>query len=308
MQSSSISTELVTIGSRTTDVDQHITDVHEELQQMIERIQERTNLNASTFLGAELEQVFRKAIRDTMQSHGEIDVVEETGLGARQRKQARSILTRSPLALTPNLGLDKNHGTGYVEHADNDENLRPQLGANHDEKPLSGRRKIAQWTFAEYKTIFGTLSWRSRAIKITHQDGFLGHVENDELETYVVIRPAPWLITRSLNVQISRRFGCWTWRARQFPLVAKNALIFKYARDGNLSGVKDLFQHKLASPFDVDPRGYTPLHVRNCFMLNISLNFEADKSQWAALRCNPLMCKLLIQAGAVVDAPCNQLR
>lgn len=247
---------------------------------MVERIQERTNINTSNFLGAELEQVFRKAIRDTMQSHGEMDVVEETGLGARQRKRARSIRTRtrSPPTLTPDLGPDKNHGEGHVEHADNDENLRPHSGANQYGKPLPGKRKIAQCSFAEYKTIFGTISWQSRTIKSTHQDGFLGHVENDELETYIVIQPAPWLITRCLNVQISRRFGCWTWRARQFPLVAKDALIFKYARDGNLSGVRDLFQHKLASPFDVDPRGYTPLHVRNRFLLNLSSSFEANWS------------------------------
>lgn len=277
-QSSSISTKLSSIDSRTTDANQHITDVHSELQQMVEYIQERTYLNASTFPGAELEHVFRKAIQDTMQSHDGIDIIEETGQGARQGKKASSIRTRSPLRLPPNLGPSKYHGADCVEHADNNEDLRQHVKAKRDELSSSRKQEIAQCTYAEYKTIFGTISWRSRAVKITHKDRFLGHIENDELETYIAIRPAPWLLARCLNVQISRTLGGWTWRGRQFQLVPDDSLIFRYCKDGNLTGVRDLFQYKLASPFDIDNRGYTPLHVRNCAMLSIESDCEADKS------------------------------
>ncbi|MCJ1246460.1 hypothetical protein MMC30_003667 [Trapelia coarctata] len=43
------------------------------------------------------------------------------------------------------------------------------------------------------------------------------------------------------------------------PVVPGNAPIIEFARSGNVEGIKMLFGTGLASPFDVDPNGWTPL-------------------------------------------------
>ena len=230
---------------------------------MVAHVQEQTNVNAGTFLGVELGQVFRKAVQDTMQSHDKVGTVQETGPGQWQEKSAPPESTIPPLTYTPSLGPNKTRGADFVDSGDSsDEDSMPQFKVKRNGIPSLDRRTTLQSTYAEYESTFGTLLWRSRAIKISHKDEILGCTETRKLESYFAIRPARWLLARCLSLQISRACGGWTWRGQQFPMVAKDALIFKYCKEWNLAGVKDLFQRKLASPFDINCNGRTPLHVR----------------------------------------------
>lgn len=55
-------------------------------------------------------------------------------------------------------------------------------------------------------------------------------------------------------------FG-WQAQLSTFNVVPRNALVFDYVQDGNLSGIRTLFAQGLASPMDVDPDGHTLLVV-----------------------------------------------
>lgn len=48
---------------------------------------------------------------------------------------------------------------------------------------------------------------------------------------------------------------------RYYPVVPETAEIFEACKQGNISWVQSLLDRNVASPFDTDPNGWTPLHV-----------------------------------------------
>ena len=243
-------------------------DVHRALRQMVDHVQEQTNIKPSSFYNADLEQIFRKVMQDALQNDDQFGIFQDTALGVSQGK--KKIMTATPATWSHNLETNKIY-KGYNDEITyvSDKDLKPQFVAKYRNTAVVRKKKTIQCTYTEYKTLFGTLSWRSRTIRFKHEDEILGDTENQEFETCVAIRPAPWLLSRHLDLQMTRSLSGWTWGGRQFCLVERDALIFKYCKDGNLNGVRDLFQHKLASPFDVNIDNYTPLHVRRYIILKL---------------------------------------
>lgn len=64
-----------------------------------------------------------------------------------------------------------------------------------------------------------------------------------------------------LEWTLSRGYNSWCFGLQTFNLRPDSSLIFKYCLNGNIDGVKRLIEDSLASPYDVDSQGATPLHV-----------------------------------------------
>ena len=66
-----------------------------------------------------------------------------------------------------------------------------------------------------------------------------------------------WLAARAVMVELGGPSFC----LRAVAVVPEDAPIMVFARTGNVEGIQTLFKSRLASPFDVDPDGWTPLTV-----------------------------------------------
>ncbi len=87
-----------------------------------------------------------------------------------------------------------------------------------------------------------------------------------EHESTVRILPAQWLLklgfnyayTFSTNDSLTKG---WQFCVKPISLVPDDASIFRFCRQGNIKGVRDLISKDLASVRDVNSDGWTALHV-----------------------------------------------
>jgi len=87
----------------------------------------------------------------------------------------------------------------------------------------------------------------------------------DEIHISLIFHPSTWVqaigIHYGMKMMISSSFrglecGMSTYRA-----VPDDAVIFDFCKEGNTSAVQNLFDKRLASPWDTNSRGLTPLFV-----------------------------------------------
>ena len=74
-------------------------------------------------------------------------------------------------------------------------------------------------------------------------------------------RPASWFGHRVCIVSARISFGNWQYSMISYNLRDPDAAIFIACQNGDLETVRQLLDDGLASPFDLTPRGDTPLHV-----------------------------------------------
>ena len=86
---------------------------------------------------------------------------------------------------------------------------------------------------------------------------------------YLQIRPPSWITQMAWDILAWKSYTGFKLYFRQFSIVPRDALVFRRARTGDIDGVLDLFNKKLASPFDTDEYGETLLHV--CLSIYCSL-------------------------------------
>ena len=91
----------------------------------------------------------------------------------------------------------------------------------------------------------------------------------DELEytTEIVLLPSRWTILMGFKLGYIMRVvnsatSGWQISLRALHVVADDAMIFEFCRQGNLQAVMTLCERGLASVHDADSKGRTPLHVR----------------------------------------------
>lgn len=72
-----------------------------------------------------------------------------------------------------------------------------------------------------------------------------------------------WLAACGIMADLGGQSSC----LRTVRTVSKDALIMTYAQTGDLEGIKQLFRSGSASPLDLDPDGWSPLHVRWPFLI-----------------------------------------
>lgn len=70
-----------------------------------------------------------------------------------------------------------------------------------------------------------------------------------------------WLFSYQIQLQAIRQMGHWSYTLYPLHKISRDSLIFELCREGDLANVLRLFDKKLASPFDVSPKGNTALHV-----------------------------------------------
>ena len=87
------------------------------------------------------------------------------------------------------------------------------------------------------------------------------------------IESPAWLFNQAWEFEFFRSFSGLTFQFRQFNQVPRESLVFKYAEENNVKGLQELFETGQASPYDKDPRGFTPLHVRFRADIYHSTNF-----------------------------------
>lgn len=71
-----------------------------------------------------------------------------------------------------------------------------------------------------------------------------------------------WITNRAWELNVSTSQNRWTTSLRTYNIIPDDSLVFYLCEDGDLQGVKALFESGRASPFDVDPKGRTLLFVR----------------------------------------------
>jgi hypothetical protein len=76
-------------------------------------------------------------------------------------------------------------------------------------------------------------------------------------------RTPAWLMSRVGEVRIKEACSGWMLGLSSYHIRAKNALVFKYARGGDIQNLKQPFDKGKASPFDRGLEGETLLHVRH---------------------------------------------
>lgn len=75
------------------------------------------------------------------------------------------------------------------------------------------------------------------------------------------IRGPIWLVNRMWEVHSTQAYCGWNIKLRSYNIVSQDSLVFKYASERNIDGLRELFSKGLASPFDRSEHGETPLHV-----------------------------------------------
>lgn len=90
--------------------------------------------------------------------------------------------------------------------------------------------------------------------------------EQYQQESSITIRPATWLVRLGFSHGLYLGFSSspiqgWEQSINTFCPVPDDSPIFQFCGEGNISAVRSLFSKGLASIWDTDSEGMTPLHV-----------------------------------------------
>ena len=77
----------------------------------------------------------------------------------------------------------------------------------------------------------------------------------------IKFQAAQWLTSRGFTIWSTACFGDWQYHYRPHRLRPKDAPIFEACRTGRVEDVRRSLSKGEASPFDIDEKGLTPLHV-----------------------------------------------
>lgn len=78
---------------------------------------------------------------------------------------------------------------------------------------------------------------------------------------HLQIRPPSWLTQRAWDIVASNSYSGFKLCLKAYSIVPHNALVFQCARLGDIDGLLDLFNKKLASPFDRNEYGESLIDV-----------------------------------------------
>lgn len=114
----------------------------------------------------------------------------------------------------------------------------------------------------EYQFLLGKLSIKSRSSRPITRKCDSTSIKQFEMEKKTFKLELPrWLASFNIELQALRRWGNWTYQLRHWRVISANSLLFELCQDGDLKNVQRLLGERLASPFDVSPKGHTVLHV-----------------------------------------------
>jgi hypothetical protein len=86
--------------------------------------------------------------------------------------------------------------------------------------------------------------------------------EDDRTMTSVSLRLPAWLCARRYDICLQKSYQGWNQSFRSYRTVSFGAPVLQYSASGDVAGLQRLFKDGASSPFEIDPDGMTPLHVR----------------------------------------------
>ncbi len=78
---------------------------------------------------------------------------------------------------------------------------------------------------------------------------------------YFQFKPPNWLTRRAWSIASALSTGGFDVKLRAYSVVPEDSPVIEYAKCGDIEGLLDLFDRKLASPFDVTEDGFSLLDV-----------------------------------------------
>lgn len=150
-----------------------------------------------------------------------------------------------------------------------------------------------------YRGMFGTLTLRKTS-KYTRASS-AGANGKTPLVSGTVWTFRPSFISYTLQLLYARSFGRISRSLNIYPMLSNSDPIFFVCFDGDLLGLQTALSRQRVSPFVVDERGWTLLHVSTGFF-HSWFPAVTDWFQHAALFCRPEICNWLLQIGLDADA------
>jgi hypothetical protein len=113
----------------------------------------------------------------------------------------------------------------------------------------SGKSRPRPMSISCYSTALGVIFIRKKLLS-----------EGDTFKEIVLIF-MPWFYSQCIRAHYSRAFGSIQASFRTYPLIPNSHPIWKMCETGNLRGLQAFFGDQALSPFSVNSKGMTLLHV-----------------------------------------------
>lgn len=234
------------------DIEQHIAKLHFGINQVTQTFGSTTDSLAQPFIRNALKHSITEIAHEALQDP------------AMRRELSRIVTTPQETASAHLKSTSSNDSHDYLDRPACNPAANIVECYNNSQSTSPRRRCIKRsvCTYSKhYKSIFGNVHY---VTKVIHRSSYEDEVENSswhELESTLTVVPAPWLMRFGFEVVSTKMFDTRSHGLRTFRTVPEDALIFEFCREGNVAGVRSLFQRGLASPFDRDEIGWTTLHV-----------------------------------------------
>lgn len=115
------------------------------------------------------------------------------------------------------------------------------------------------------------------------------------------IRITPLFLRKTLELQFLNSFGRISRTLTTYPILESGAPIFRLCEQGDIDGLQVALSSSTVSPFVLDERGWTLLHVSSLARSVECINFSLTEVQHAAWGQCADVCALLLQLGVNPD-------
>lgn len=234
------------------DIEQHIIKVHFGINQVTQTFGSTTDSLAQPFIRNALKYSITEIAREALQDP------------AMRRELSRLVTTPQETASThlQSTSFNDSHDDFDRPASTPAANVIECYNSSQSASPRRHYTRRSNYSYCKsYKSIFGIINY---ATKVVHRRSYEDVSETlswHELETTLTVVPAPWLMRFGFEFVSTKMFDTRSHGLRTFRTVPEHSLILKFCCSGNVAGVRSLFQSGLASPFDRDTWGRTPLHV-----------------------------------------------
>jgi hypothetical protein len=125
--------------------------------------------------------------------------------------------------------------------------------------PISGRQSLS---LVIYKNILGSVYIRRASQSIVFQDDRNQSSGDAYKRTEYTWKFIPSIFSRCIELRFVNLLGSLQSSLRTYPVIRDDHPIWKMCKTNDVEGMQRLFSNRQVSPFSVDPRGRTLLHVR----------------------------------------------
>ena len=256
--------------SKLANIEAHLLEVRHVTSQLSQNMQSLCGTFNSSFMEAgttSLESMLNKAAQRALSSpeihHVLISLQSDTQASYSNASHA----TYNGYQFKPSCNPDDPDGT-IADSYNSCLSLRQQRDSGtpalQTDQNYRFRRKTLSRHDATYKSIFGTVEYYTRVVRVfSVENRYSKGADQHQIETSFTVVPAPWLFSYGLRVCMIKATQNIKHNVQYFPLVPEDATIFDFCKKGNIDAVRTLFDKRMASPFDTSMSGWMPLHVRN---------------------------------------------